>query len=606
MSKPFYRESKMVMRFQAVRNWIEALGRTGVKPDMEPLQAEKIIICNYTAYLNVLTSAPYFWILTSLGAPWLSLFIIPLAVFFLVVPELNRLGFTTVSRIILITVINVDVYLYTASVGMESSIQNVFFFTLVAPLMLFQVLEWGSILFCVSQPLLFWALLVDKGTWFIPQTNFEPWALKAMAPAISFTSAIMLFASSFLVSLLHQRSVVKLRRAKEEAEESERTKSRFLATMSHEIRTPMNGIFGVLQGMEQSGLTPSQKSDMKVIQSSGELLLSIINDILDFSKMDARKLTLEMRPFHLVETTQSVKKMFEALAKEKGLNLELKISNDCPTWVVGDEIRFRQLVMNLTNNAIKFTKTGSVHILLSRKGGIDTDPGIRLIVKDTGIGMNAATLAKLFQPFTQGDSSTTREYGGTGLGLAISKTLATAMDGILSVESIFNQGSIFQFTANFKSASGPDAQELASISTVNRSIYAGFKALVVEDNLVNQFAATNLLAKLGFSVATALNGKEAIDMATANYFDLILMDCHMPIMDGYFATRAIRAGEKSGSRVLIVALTANNLPENRKQCLDAGMDDFISKPILLNALLDILRKRLKEKGAYSMAISSFQ
>lgn len=593
--KNYSLERKSVLLMEWVRNKIVPLGYSGVKPNMQSTQSEKIIISNIAAYGHVICTMPYYWILKYFGAIWLSNLIIPLTLFFLSVPQLNRLGFTRASRILLVSIINIDVYLYTASVGMASEIQNVFFFTLVAPLMLFHFSEWRSILFCIIQPFVLWGMLVWQGPWIIPQTHFDPLAIKLFGPAISFTTATMLFSCAILVTFLHYRSESRLQKAKEAAEASDRAKSRFLATMSHEIRTPMNGVFGVLQNLRLTELTQGQKDEIELLQSSGELLLVIINDVLDFSKIDAGKLNLETRRFHLPDTTRSVKKMLDSQAAGKGLALELVIADDCPIWVMGDEVRFRQVVMNLTNNALKFTKAGGVRIFLQLGEGTENEPRIIVKVVDSGIGMTEEALKSLFQPFQQGDSSTTREYGGTGLGLAICKGIATAMNGNLTVESVLGSGSSFRFDALFQRAQVPESNEVEQKSIPTRPIYAGYKVLIVEDNYINQIVVSKICQKLGFGVTTALNGEEAVEANKNSHFDLILMDCQMPIMDGYDATKAIRAWENSDSRVPIIALTANSLPEDKLKCKDSGMDDFISKPLLISVLMEVLKKHIPEK-----------
>jgi signal transduction histidine kinase len=434
-------------------NWpslIRKIASAGVNPAMHPRMARNVIITNFASYAHACITFPYYWIFKALGATWLAHIVLPLTAFFLLIPQVNRLGWVNLSRVMVTTVLNLNVYLFTASIGMETSIQNVFFFTLVSPLMLFRITEWRSIVFCVMQPMLFWALLIWKGAWFIPQTHFEPWAMAIMSPSISLTTAGMLFTCSLLFAILDQANEARLEEAKKMADQSNQAKDRFLAVMSHEIRTPMNGIFGMMQLMMNSSPSKVQQGYLGLMKSSGDLLLSILNNILDFSKIEAGKVELESRHFNLQESVANYKTIMEKLATDKGLALTLAIAEDCPLWVIGDETRFCQVIMNLSNNAIKFTKAGSIQLRLMRAGGTDADPGILFSIKDTGIGMSPETVSRLFQAFSQGDSSTTREYGGTGLGLAISKKLAQSMDGDLSVTTTLNEGSEFHFTAIFK------------------------------------------------------------------------------------------------------------------------------------------------------------
>jgi signal transduction histidine kinase/CheY-like chemotaxis protein len=569
------------------------MSRAGVVPGMDPKLVNNVVITNFAGYAHFLITFPYYWVFKSLGATWLSSFVVPLSLFFLAIPQVNRFGFTTASRLMLIAAINLSVYLYTASIGMETSIQNVYFFSLVCPLMLFRVSEWRAILFCVVQPILFWTLLVWKGSWFIPQTHFEPWAFHIMSPAISLTTAIMLLTCSFLISLLQQSGESKLQKAKDAAETSDRAKSRFLATMSHEIRTPMNGILGVLQLLMESDFSKHHKEDLHLMRSSGDLLLTIINDVLDFSKIEANKLALEYRLFNLHATVTLCKRMLDKAAADKGLSLSLDIALDCPIWVMGDETRYSQVVMNLANNAIKFTRTGYVRINLHRQSKPGGEQIICLSVQDTGIGITPENLKNLFQPFSQADSSTTREFGGTGLGLVISKRLTNAMQGDLTVESVFGLGSVFRFTALLEPGAEPLQAKADARPNETRALYRGKKALLVEDNTVNQVVASMMVSKLGFEVTLAGDGLQGVKAASADHFDVIFMDCQMPVMDGYEATRSIRNTQTEETRTVILALTANTQPEDREKCLAAGMDDFISKPILMDVLKSTLGKHLK-------------
>jgi signal transduction histidine kinase/CheY-like chemotaxis protein len=573
-------------------NRLRSFGRAGVVPGMDPKLSRNVIITNFAAYGHVMMTLPYYWIFKALGAEWLCKLVFPLTLFFLSIPQVNRLGFTTASRLMLLGAINLNVYLFTASIGLSSSIQNVFFFTLVSPLMLFRITEWRYILVCVAQPMVLWFLLIWKGPWFIPQTHIESWAFNILSPAISSTTAVMLFSCSMLIAYLQQGSESRLERAKEAAESSDRAKSLFLATMSHEIRTPMNGIFGVLQILMQSNLSEAHSKDLDLMKSSGDLLLAILNDILDFSKIEAGKLKLEERTFNLQESVLLCKKLLEKVAAEKGLALAMDVTADCPVWVVGDETRYRQVVLNLANNAIKFTRTGAVHLHLSLSTRADGRSEVVLTVKDTGIGMTAESLRKLFQPFSQADSSTTREFGGTGLGLAISKRLADAMNGDLTVDSEPGSGSTFRFTAIMPVGYAPAPRMPEHRLEEIQANFTGKKALVVEDNSINQMIASRMVAKLGFEVTLANDGLQGVEAAAASHFDVIFMDCQMPVLDGYEATRIIRANRTGGAVTVIIALTANSRPEDRAKCMSAGMDDFISKPLLMDVLKSTLLRHL--------------
>ncbi len=568
----------------------QMLIRPGITSGMNEKDARNILVTNSAAYIHAGLTLPYYWIFKTLGATWLSLLVLPLTLFFLSIPQINRLGFTTISRISLITIINLNVYLYTASIGMATSIQNVFFFTLVCPLLFFQVAEWRYILFCGLQPISLWALLIWKGSWFLPQTPFEPWAYKIMSPAISFTTAIMLLTCFFVNAMLQRTSELKLEKAKEAAEASSLAKNRFLATVSHEIRTPLNGIYGVMQLWMKSDLSVERKEELRLMKSSGDLLLVIINDILDFSKIESGKLELEERLFNVQETVKDCQRLLQKISEEKGLSLSLQIAKNCPTWVLGDETRYRQVVMNLSNNAVKFTTSGNIDLMLSQAGGSESEPVLLFEIRDTGIGIHPETVSKLFQPFSQADASTTRKYGGTGLGLVICKRLALAMRGDIRVESISGSGSAFYFTAGLKIGEAPKVIELPGDPIANN--YQGKKALIVDDNLINQKVAAKILSNLGFEVFLADDGAQGVEKTKTVCFDLILMDCQMPVMDGFEATRVLRTLDKPDKRLLIVAVTANASAEDQQKCYAAGMDDFIAKPILMKVLRTCLEKHL--------------
>jgi len=573
-----------------------AFGNLGVKPGMDTSLARHTRICNYAGLGHLCMTFPYYWIFQSLGAPWLAFLVIPLCIFMASIPVLNFFGLTTASRLSLLAVINVFVYMYTASLGMQSSIQNVFFYMLIAPLMLFHVREWRCILFSVLQPVGLYALLVWKGQWFMPASPFKQQAYVIMSPAITCTAAVLLFACSYVLIWSFHAANEKLVQAKQLAEFHSREKSRFLSTVSHEIRTPLNGIFGVLQTLATSELPAYIQSDLRLMRSSGDLLLAIINDILDFSKIESGRMSLEVRSFHFREMMEECLNLAKRPAQGKGLACSYRWEAGCPEWVEGDETRCRQVLMNLLNNAVKFTAVGGVSTQVS---AVPAEGGMyefKITVSDTGIGISPEAMDRLFQAFSQADSSTNRKFGGTGLGLVISKKLAEAMGGDIHVDSIYGQGSTFTFTARLK-ASTPFKAEAAPDASYGSNAYSGRKALLVEDNPVNQLVACRFLELMGFQVEIADHGESALEKLSEERYAVILMDCQMPVMDGFEATRRIRDMEKGQAHQLIIAMTANTRAEDRQRCLDAGMDDFIPKPILIGHFMEILRKHLPTGAA---------
>jgi PAS domain S-box-containing protein len=370
-----------------------------------------------------------------------------------------------------------------------------------------------------------------------------------------------------------------LRRALTEATAAAQAKSSFLATMSHEIRTPMNGILGMASLLRTIGLTGEQEECVEAIQSSSEALLAIINDILDFSRIESGRMPFEHVEFDLHKMARDAFALIAASGARKQLKLSLDFDPHLPECVLGDPGRVRQALLNLLSNAVKFTEAGSIAVQVEviLEASAKDLYTVRFEVKDTGIGISPQTSARLFEPFAQADASTTRRFGGTGLGLAISKNLIEMMGGQIGCESELGKGSTFWFVLPF-TATVPAPAAVAPMAAVAMN-NSGLRILLVEDNLVNQKVAFHTLRKLGHMVDVASSGREAIEAYRRHPYRLILMDANMPEMDGYETTRLIREMEGGSRRSVIIALTANAMPGDRELCLQAGMDDYIAKPI---------------------------
>ncbi|HAI12425.1 MAG TPA: hypothetical protein DCM28_12020 [Phycisphaerales bacterium] len=376
------------------------------------------------------------------------------------------------------------------------------------------------------------------------------------------------------------------------------SKSSFLANMSHEIRTPMTAILGYVEILNTEDASPEERHQhLQVVKRNGEHLLTIINDILDFSKIEAQKIDIEKVPTNIkVETHQCIKTL-EHKAAEKNIELIEDIASNIPTLALTDSTRFRQILMNLTGNAIKFTETGHVKVQV-RAQTKHPDVAITIAISDTGIGMNQTQVKKLFKPFTQADSSTTRRFGGTGLGLAISKKLAQYLGGDITVTSTAGKGSCFTWTLNTQSCETKPVTSTATptrpkSSFQTRDSIKG-RILLVEDGLDNQRLIQHMLGKFDIQLDLAVDGQEGIDMATAsigkeNYYDLILMDMHLPKVNGLDASRQIR---KAGFDRPIISLTASVMEDDRRKCKEAGCDDFCAKPINREVFLNCVSKHI--------------
>jgi PAS domain S-box-containing protein len=386
------------------------------------------------------------------------------------------------------------------------------------------------------------------------------------------------------------RSHQELKAARSAAETANQLKSEFLANMSHEIRTPMNGVIGMIDLLLKMGLTSEQKEVVHTVKVSGESLLVVINDILDFSKVEAGKLELETTRFNLRDTIRCPLDLLMAQAHSKGLNLTSDISPDIPAELLGDPDRLRQIINNLVGNAVKFTAQGEVVLTISQVSETAGQATLRFEVRDTGMGIDPTVQTHLFQPFRQADGSTTRKYGGTGLGLAISKRLVSLMGGEISVESAPGLGSIFSFQAEFGKQKGSvDAPPPAELIVSPADPKKNLRILLAEDNQVNQKVATKLLQSLGYNPDVANNGLEVLSALQHATYDIILMDCQMPEMDGYETTRQLRQTFQDRAPH-VIAMTANALPGDREKCLEAGMEDYMPKPIRLEALRSMLSR----------------
>jgi len=414
--------------------------------------------------------------------------------------------------------------------------------------------------------------------------DYQP---RAFTPAqIEILQGLAILAQRELLNIELNRSLLEARQARAEAERANRAKADFLAVMSHEIRTPLNGMLGMTTLLAESPLSPEQREWSETLHHSGVSLLSLINDILDFSKIESGKLELEAIPFDCRRLVRESLALFKATAQEKGIALREKIDSAIPPLLRGDPHRLRQIILNLLSNALKFTVSGEVVIEVGAGARAAQDDGtvsVNFRIRDTGPGIAPEVSARLFQPFSQADVSTSRHHGGTGLGLAICRNLVELMGGSIGVESRLGQGATFHFSIPLPLVTPSEKEDKEGAHPPSGEGNARLKVLVVDDNEVNQKVASLFIRRLGYPVDCVDSGAACLERLQAIPYDIVLMDVQMPGMDGLETTRRIRSSPAK-NQPWIVALSAHTLADHIERCREAGMDDFITKPLQLDAL----------------------
>jgi len=415
-----------------------------------------------------------------------------------------------------------------------------------------------------------------------------------------------LLVRAILYAIDRKRVRDNLELARDSAVESARLRTEFLANMSHEIRTPLNGVIGMTRMLADTSLSTDQREMIEIARASAETLLRIVNDLLDFSKISAGKTTLEEANFDLSLVAEGALSIFKELASTKGIELDCRIDDDAPPRLRGDVGRLRQILSNLVGNAVKFTAQGAVTVRVCCVSESENETVLRFTVRDSGIGIPVDGQRIIFNAFMQAEDSTSRRFGGTGLGLAISSQLVELMGGVIGVESVLGGGSTFWFTASFRHPTPEPGDGMASqLSVVSESarrslrlvesrvpaeMRSRIRILLVEDNLVNRQVAMRMIERIGYHADAVDNGRAALSILSRLTYDLILMDCQMPELDGYTATREIRVREGALRHTPIIGLTAHALAGDREVCVQAGMDDYLPKPVMPEDLSEIIDK----------------
>jgi signal transduction histidine kinase/CheY-like chemotaxis protein len=507
---------------------------------------------------------------------------------YILVAYLAKKGILNPARIIYLFTSAIGIAIISSFVGKNGSVEFVYMFNIGLPFIFFSYRrEHKMVILFTLIPLILWALLFITDYNLITAKKLDPTIAKEFIYPIAVSSAIFLviFQLSYFL-IINYRYFSRIENKKLEAIEASKAKSNFLSTMSHEIRTPLNAVIGLSHILGDNNPRKDQIQNIEALNYSGKILLNLLNNVLDFSKMQATKIELDNIPTDLLSATKQIKKIHEANCLRKGIQMYLEVDNDIPI-VLLDIVRFNQVINNLVTNAIKFTDKGSVTLKIQKQKQTDKKITLLTEVIDTGIGIPKNKQKNIWEAFTQASSKTNRLYGGTGLGLPIVKSIVNTMNSDVKIDSKIGKGSRFYFEIDLDVASQKEVEKKTEKKTHN---FKGKKVLLVEDNLINVMVGKQILEKANLNVTVANDGASAVKMIKEMFFDIVLMDIQMPIMDGYTATTEIRKFNKT---IPILALSASVFMEVKDKISKCGMNGFIFKPFDPEDLLNEIEEAIK-------------
>ncbi|GEM_PF-1548610 len=590
------------MAFMILTKAAKRITRWGIPPSSDPRRAKRIILCNQVAIVSAIVCLIYTILYPILGVPRMCILTVPVFVGWAIIPWLNLIGRTWFTRFLYTLIADLALLAASLSLGTATGLHLFFIPCAWLVLILFDWEERKSMIGGVAINFLLLLILEAVGPEHGLVYALDPRREKVLHFSVVITAQVMQIMVVLYFFLVNRLTETALAETGEAAKAADKAKSQFLANMSHEIRTPLNGILGMSSLLMKSDMRDEQKDLVQAIQSSGLDLMSIVSEILDLSKIEAGKMRLERAPFHLENLLESTLRPFEHEARRKRLSLMMNLDPKVPAFLSGDSMRLKQVLNNLLGNALKFTQTGAV-VLRIRNAADGAQPDatlphghavLRFEVEDTGIGIPSEVQDRIFQSFSQGEQAAARRYGGTGLGLFICKQIVEMMDGTIGFRTMPGKGTVFHFSIPFplateaESAGPPREKDRETVPAAA----SGSRLLIVEDHPLNQKVLSGFLSQFGFTADTAPGGQEALKAFAREPYDMVFMDCHMPGMDGFECTRALRRDPQPAKRPTIIGVTADAMHGTREKCLEAGMDDVITKPILTEELQRALSRWL--------------